>query len=58
MKRGWRKVEDEEPPMNPVASGVGWRDALLWGMMAGAAAGAGRVIARRGTAYLQNRAGG
>ena len=57
LKKSWKKVEDEDPPMNPAASDVSWRKALTWAMLAGAAAGAGRVIARRGTAFLQGRVG-
>lgn len=57
LKQGWRELEGKDPPMDPAASDVSWREALLWAVMAGAAGGVGRVLARRGASYLQDRVG-
>jgi len=45
----WRTTRDEEPPNNPAAPDVSWRDALIWAASVGAAMGVAKVLSRRGT---------
>lgn len=45
----WQTTRDEEPPNNPAAPDVSWRDALIWGASVGAAMGVAKVLTRRGT---------
>ena len=46
----WRTTKHEDPPENPVAGDVGWRDALTWAVALGVGAGVARVVAQRGAA--------
>src|SRR6056297_1337611 len=39
LKKSWRAVANEEPPKNPAAHDVAWREALLWGALSGAVVG-------------------
>lgn len=50
VRGGWRGVRDEEPPENPSASSVEWKDALMWGLLIGVASGLARILSRRGAA--------
>lgn len=50
MNAAWHGVRHEEPPLNPVAHDVKWRDALLWAALIGLAVGAAQLVARRGAA--------
>lgn len=50
MRYGWRKVTDNEPPLNPVAPDVRWRDAIIWTVLSGALVGVARLLMRRGAA--------
>lgn len=44
----WRETQGEDPPENPAASGVTWRDALGWAVASGLAIGLSHTLARRG----------
>ncbi|MDX1661070.1 MAG: DUF4235 domain-containing protein [Gemmatimonadota bacterium] len=52
VRSGWKRAKDEEPPENPAASSVTWKDALAWGLLIGVAGGVARIVSRRGAAYL------
>ena len=54
----WRTTKHADPPENPVAKNVGWRDALTWAVAVGVGAGVARVIAQRGAAAVWERATG
>jgi hypothetical protein len=47
IKNGWRLLRHEEPPQNPARGDVGWRDALILGVVTGALAGLMRILSRR-----------
>lgn len=55
LKKFWWKVYGHEAPTNPSQTGVKWAEALAWGLATGAAAGAAKVIARRGADLMQQR---
>ena len=54
----WRSTKHEDPPENPVARDVGWRDALTWAVAIGVGAAVARVVAQRGAAAAWERATG
>jgi hypothetical protein len=54
----WKTAKHEDPPENPVARDVGWRDALTWAVAVGVGAGVARVVAQRGAAKAWERATG
>ena len=54
----WRTTKHEDPPENPVAGDVGWRDALIWAVAIGVGAGVARVVATRGAAAAWEAATG
>lgn len=55
LKKIWWKAYGHEAPTNPSQFGVKWGEALAWGLATGAAAGAAKVIARRGADVVQKR---
>jgi len=55
LKKFWWKAYGHEAPTNPSQPGVKWMEALAWGLGTGAAAGAAKVIARRGADVVQRR---
>jgi hypothetical protein len=54
----WKTTKHEDPPENPAARDVGWRDALTWAAAIGVGAGVARVVAQRGAAAAWERATG
>jgi hypothetical protein len=46
----WRVSRNEDPPGNPAARHVRWRDALVWSISLGVGAGVSRLVAERGAA--------
>lgn len=50
LEQGWRATRGEDPPKNPGAADVDWRDAILWSVAAGVTIGLGRVLAQRAAA--------
>jgi hypothetical protein len=54
----WQAMRHEDPPENPAAGDVGWRDALTWAVAIGVGAGVARVVAQRGVAKAWERATG
>ena len=50
LQRGWRLAMHDDPPLDPTARDVSWRDAILWTVASGALMGLGRLIARGGAA--------
>jgi hypothetical protein len=54
----WRTTKHEDPPENPAAPDVGWRDALIWAMAVAVGAAVARVVAQRGAAAVWERATG
>ena len=50
LQTGWEKWKEEEPPTNPAARSVDWREALTWSIAVGAAVGLGRMLAEGGAA--------
>lgn len=47
LKKGWEKVTNKKPPVNPAAPSVIWKEALLWGAATGMVVGIAKVITRR-----------
>jgi hypothetical protein len=54
----WRTTRHEDPPTNPAARGVRWRDALIWAISVAAGAAVARVVAERGAASAWEAATG
>lgn len=50
LQQAWKLAKQEDPPLDPSASDVPWRDAIIWTVATGALVGLGRLIARRGAA--------
>jgi hypothetical protein len=50
LEQAWKLAMDEDPPLDPSASDVPWREAIIWTVATGALIGLGRLIARRGAA--------
>jgi hypothetical protein len=46
---GWKTVTGKEPPDHPEDPEVALTEALIWGVMLGAAVGAARLLATRAT---------
>lgn len=55
LKKTWRHTFGHEPPLNPSQPGVNWGEALAWGVATGAAAGAVKVLTRRGSDLARQR---
>lgn len=55
LRMGWRALRGEDPPDNPAAFDVDWRDAVVWTAASATAAGVARLMARRGSATLWKR---
>lgn len=51
----WKRYRKEDPPVNPIAEGVTWTDALMWAAAVGAAVGMARVLSRRSTTAAVRR---
>jgi hypothetical protein len=54
----WRSTKHEDPPENPAARDVGWREALMWATSVAVGAAVARVVAQRGAAAAWERATG
>ena len=54
----WRSTKHADPPENPVARDVGWREALVWATAVAVGAAVARVVAQRGAAAAWQRATG
>lgn len=50
LDRAWRVAMDGDPPADPGARSVRWRDAILWTVATSVVIGLGRLLARRGAA--------
>jgi hypothetical protein len=50
LHQAWKLTMGEDPPLDPTARDVAWRDAILWTVATGVVVGLGRLIARRGAA--------
>jgi Protein of unknown function (DUF4235) len=46
---GWKKITGKEPPEHPEDPQVALREALIWGVLLGAAVGTARMLATRAT---------
>jgi hypothetical protein len=51
LQASWEKTFDRAPPTNPASPDVAWKEALLWGATAGAAAGIARIVSRRASSH-------
>jgi hypothetical protein len=54
----WRNARHEDPPENPIARDVGWRNALVWAISVAVGAAVARVVAQRGAAAAWQAATG
>ncbi|NNC87144.1 MAG: DUF4235 domain-containing protein [Akkermansiaceae bacterium] len=43
----YKAVRDEDPPVNPAAPRVGWKDAMVWTVVTGVAGGLVKLAVRR-----------
>jgi hypothetical protein len=50
LNQAWRVIRKEEPPQDPTAWDVEWKDAIAWTVATGVMMGLGRLLARRGAA--------
>jgi hypothetical protein len=50
LEQAWKLAMHEDPPLDPSARHVAWREAILWTVATGVGIGLGRLIARRGAA--------
>lgn len=55
LHQAWKLAKHEDPPLDPTARDVPWRDAIIWTVATGALVGLGRLIARRGAAAWWER---
>jgi hypothetical protein len=54
----WRTSRHEDPPTQPAARNVRWRDALVWATSIAVGAAVARVVAERAAASAWNAATG
>ncbi len=54
----WRTSRHEDPPKQPAAGDVRWRDALIWATSVAVGAAVARVVAERAAATAWNAATG
>jgi hypothetical protein len=54
----WRTTGHGDPPENPAARDVTWREALIWASAVAVGAAVARVVAQRGAAAVWERATG
>jgi hypothetical protein len=54
----WRTSRHEDPPTEPAARDVPWRDALIWSASVAVGAAVARVVAQRTAAAAWNAATG
>lgn len=50
LDKVWMRTKGTEPPAHPAAPGTPWSEALTWAIASGAAVGAARLVAMKGTA--------
>ena len=50
LRQTWKRTAGGDPPENPAAPEVAWREAILWTAASATAAGVARLIAKRGAA--------
>lgn len=50
VKGSWKLASGAEPPENPAAPDVDWREAVAWSVASGVAVGLARLLARRSAA--------
>jgi hypothetical protein len=50
VERCWRMVVGSDPPGNPAAEEVAWRDAIMWALVTGAVVGLIRLVSQRAAA--------
>jgi hypothetical protein len=55
---GWKTVTGKEPPDHPEDPEVALSEALIWGVVLGAAVGAARLLATRATTRRPSEADG
>jgi hypothetical protein len=55
---GWKSVTGKEPPDHPEDPEVALSEALIWGVVLGAAVGAARLLATRATTRRPSEADG
>jgi hypothetical protein len=48
---GWKKITGKEPPEHPEDPQVALREALIWGVLLGAAVSTARMLATRATMH-------
>lgn len=50
MQTGWKVFRGGEPPENPAARSVEWKEAIAWTVATGVVVGLMRMLAERGAA--------
>lgn len=47
IKKVWTSATEKDPPTNPAADDVSWRDAVIWTICTGALVGLVKLVVRR-----------
>lgn len=55
LEQAWKAAMGDEPPKNPAAHDVPWRDAILWTVATGVVIGLGRLFAERAAVSMWDR---
>ena len=50
MRSGWRSLVGDDPPENPAARDITWKQALGWAVASGVAIGVANVLVQRSAA--------
>lgn len=50
LNKAWKLAMDDDPPQDPTAWDVEWRDAIAWTVATGVVMGLAGLLARRGAA--------
>lgn len=50
LEAGWKTAKHEDPPKNPAANDVSWKDAIIWTLATGVVVGLTKLLVKKGTA--------
>lgn len=58
LDKAWSGARGGEPPRNPAAPGVAWKEAIVWSVASGTAMALSRMLATQGAATVWKKATG